>query len=243
MSNSQKGFTTISIVLGIFLVLSVVGGIYFLTKDEGKPCGGFVGEQGNFACPVGYKCQYPSPKYPDAQGKCVNLINSIFSNSETTSSTVSPTTQPVKTSITSTPTPINETTNWKTYTSKNIGISFKYPPDWNINEEEKVVYSVHLIKDPDIRGIVGACPGFSLSVSSFDKMVNYSVFSPVEKDIFKDESVEIYETTNQYGCYTKVIFINKFPTDSIKPKLVISLISKTTKPVIFDQILSTFKFN
>jgi len=45
----------------------------FLDQEhpEGKPCGGFAGEQGQSACPSGYKCQYPKPMYPDAQGKCV----------------------------------------------------------------------------------------------------------------------------------------------------------------------------
>lgn len=44
----------------------------FLDENvEGKACGGFVGETGQFACPEGYKCEYPKPMYPDAQGKCV----------------------------------------------------------------------------------------------------------------------------------------------------------------------------
>lgn len=37
---------------------------------EDKACGGIMGEKGEFACPTGYKCQYPKPMYPDAQGKC-----------------------------------------------------------------------------------------------------------------------------------------------------------------------------
>lgn len=40
---------------------------------EGKACGGFAGETGQFVCPTGYKCQYPKPMYPDAQGKCVKI--------------------------------------------------------------------------------------------------------------------------------------------------------------------------
>lgn len=36
-------------------------------------CGGYAGETGQYACPSGYKCQYPEPVYPDAQGKCVKL--------------------------------------------------------------------------------------------------------------------------------------------------------------------------
>lgn len=41
------------------------------TSAEGKVCGGFGGEKGQFACPTGYKCKYPEPMYPDAQGQCV----------------------------------------------------------------------------------------------------------------------------------------------------------------------------
>ncbi len=37
---------------------------------EGKSCGGFAGETGPMACPIGYYCKYPVPMYPDASGKC-----------------------------------------------------------------------------------------------------------------------------------------------------------------------------
>lgn len=43
------------------------------TSIEGKICGGFAGETGEFACPKGYKCKYPEQVYPDAQGECVKL--------------------------------------------------------------------------------------------------------------------------------------------------------------------------
>lgn len=36
-----------------------------------KPCGGFGGESGEFACQTGYYCKYPSPMYPDASGICI----------------------------------------------------------------------------------------------------------------------------------------------------------------------------
>lgn len=44
------------------------------TTPESKACGGFAGEQGEFACPTGYRCQYPKPMYPDTQGKCVKSL-------------------------------------------------------------------------------------------------------------------------------------------------------------------------
>lgn len=39
----------------------------------GKPCGGIAGETGELACPKSYKCKYPEPVFPDAQGQCVRL--------------------------------------------------------------------------------------------------------------------------------------------------------------------------
>lgn len=129
---------------------------------------------------------------------------------------------------------------WKTYTNPNMGISFKYPSDWNLSEGEKTVSYVHVEKDPDMRTVVGACPGYSFTVSTFDKAANYERYFPIQKGEFNNEPVDLYEKTDQYGCYNKVIFINEFPSSSIKPKLIISLTSKKTRPVIFDQILSTF---
>lgn len=72
----QKGQTLIYLLIGI-LVLAVAGGVYFFINSNGKMCGGFAGEQGKLACPVGYKCQYPSPHYPDAQGQCVNILSTF----------------------------------------------------------------------------------------------------------------------------------------------------------------------
>jgi len=52
-----------------FLSASPAGGDQ--KSAEGKVCGGFGGEKGQFACPAGYKCKHPEPMYPDAQGQCV----------------------------------------------------------------------------------------------------------------------------------------------------------------------------
>ncbi len=46
----------------------------------------------------------------------------------TSQTSVSPTQPPAKTYISPSPTTINETANWKTYTNEKYKISFKYPP-------------------------------------------------------------------------------------------------------------------
>lgn len=63
----NQGFQNFDQVLQTFKFLDQTNGA------EGKACGGFAGEKGEFACPTGYKCQYPKPMYPDAQGKCVKI--------------------------------------------------------------------------------------------------------------------------------------------------------------------------
>lgn len=63
-------FVTIPII-GFFLGTQYQKTIPPEKSFEGKPCGGFAGETGEFACPNDYTCQYPKPMYPDAQGTCV----------------------------------------------------------------------------------------------------------------------------------------------------------------------------
>ncbi|MDO8639084.1 MAG: PsbP-related protein [Candidatus Daviesbacteria bacterium] len=134
----------------------------------------------------------------------------------------------------------DETANWKTYENKNLGISFKYPSDWNLLEYENYV---GVIKDPDFRMVVGACPGYSFVIRKFDPKENYQIYQPIERSIFKDQKADIYEKVDQYGCGRKTIFINRFPTESIKPKLIISMTTKNPNSKLFDQILATFKFS
>lgn len=58
-------------IFGFFLWMQYQKTIPQEKSVEGKPCGGFAGETGEFACPNGYTCQYPKPMYPDGSGTCV----------------------------------------------------------------------------------------------------------------------------------------------------------------------------
>jgi hypothetical protein len=126
------------------------------------------------------------------------------------------------------------------YTNKVFGVSFRYPPDWQISEGEE---SVNLVKDPDFRPVVSACPGYSFIVSVFDKNVDYSSYAPVERISFKGEPADYSIKTNAYGCVTSVYFINQFPSEHARSRLVIMLRQRAENSVeLFNQILSTFKF-
>lgn len=135
---------------------------------------------------------------------------------------------------------LDETATWKTYTNDDLGISFKYPSDWNTPLTTNL--SVHIEKDPDLRMIVGACPGYSFSIAKYDHLSNYSSYKPTKLGKVDKEPVQVFEQTNQYGCYTKIIFVNKPPEENYTPRLVISMIQKDTNLHVLDQILSTFKF-
>ncbi|HBL52344.1 MAG: hypothetical protein A3D24_04980 [Candidatus Blackburnbacteria bacterium RIFCSPHIGHO2_02_FULL_39_13] len=57
----------------VALFNQIISSFKFAEADYplGKPCGGFAGETGQLACPGGYYCQYPKPRHPDEQGKCI----------------------------------------------------------------------------------------------------------------------------------------------------------------------------
>ncbi len=141
--------------------------------------------------------------------------------------------------ITSTP-PTDSTFNWRIYTTTNsLGISFKYPNDWIITEKNNYVIA---LKDPDLRAIVGACPGYSLSISKYDPLANYARFDTVVKSVLDGQSVEKWENKNA-DCKENVIFVNKLPSEAIKPRYIISFVSKNPDyDNIFNQILATFQF-
>ncbi len=144
--------------------------------------------------------------------------------------------------VTASPTPApttDPTANWKTYTNNELGVNFKHPSDWVITETS---IQVVLLKDPDIRTVIGACPGYSFSISKYDPYLNYSRFDKVAKSELNGESTETW-TSEGSKCKEKVIFINALPSNDLKPKYIISFMSKNSDgDKIFDQILSTFKF-
>ena len=135
--------------------------------------------------------------------------------------------------------PNGDLANWKTYTNNDLRVNFKHPSGWVITETS---IGVVLLKDPDIRMVIGACPGYSFSVSKYDPYLNYSRFDKVVKSELDGKSTETW-TSNDSKCKEKVIFINALPSNDLKPKYIISFISKNSDgDKILDHILSTFKF-
>lgn len=135
--------------------------------------------------------------------------------------------------------PANETANWKTYTSTRFAISFKYPPEWSL---EETLSGVSILVGPDLRMVVGACPDYVFVVSNrLDPKENLSAFLPIRQGVLDKKPVEVFEKTNKYGCLTVRIFVNKFPREDYSPSLVITLGGKNPRDKL-DQIISTFKF-
>lgn len=133
---------------------------------------------------------------------------------------------------------VDPTANWKTYVHKNLGVIFKYPNSWAITETDTYVVA---LKDPDIRTVVGTCPGFSFSVSKYDPLLNYSRFDRVIKSELNGEPTVVWEN-NDSKCKEKVILVSDLPSSSVKPRYIISFMSGDPDgKMVFDQILSTFK--
>ena len=79
------------------------------------------------------------------------------------------TTTPTKTPVspTPTPTPKDETVNWKAYADNTIGLSFKYPSTWTINNYNKspniLVYSSLISSLSTSCGELGTCQQYELN--------------------------------------------------------------------------------
>lgn len=157
-------------------------------------------------------------------------------SSTTSASTIIPSPNPFPTEI-----PMKEsdpTADWKT--SKNIilGASFKYPNDWIISETETYT---SVVKNPVIATVVGVCPGYSFLVSKYDPATNYARADKIVKGELDGQTTEVWENIDK--CSEGMVFVNQRPTNNIKPKYVISFISaNSNSKMVFDQILSTFKF-
>ena len=131
---------------------------------------------------------------------------------------------------------IDETANWKTYTNQDSSYSFKYPVDWVLTEKiDGVRDGVWTEIEPDIRIVVGACPGYSFWAGEPDPNANYSIYTPLQQKTISNRNINYYSKTDTYSCTSNIAFFSK--------SLVVELISKkTSNQQLFDQILSTFKF-
>jgi len=139
------------------------------------------------------------------------------------------------------PTGDAETANWKTYTTDKF--AFKYPQNYVVKESYKGSYAIYLDKSPiDTHTVIGIDATLSNVYSNYDKAVE------LEKTYYKDSRIEdipngIKITGKQAGGYGagvlhKVILI-KYKQGAVHIEAA-DPDQDTSK--IYDQILSTFKF-
>lgn len=234
---NQKGLAPIVIVL---ILAALGGGAYYLSRTEGKFCGGFAANLAENQCPIGYVCQ-PEGSYPDASGKCTNIINSYFKKTapqQTTQSLPTPSQQP-----TPTPSPVDETTNWKTYTHPQF--SFKFPSNWYAEE------------NPEYPG--GNNIQFFLMGTEADFGHGNFIGNGIVGFEFSNNNQTLEELKTKYYPNTVNITISGKPalkTVLANPAVYVKLSKNETLSIsiwnhdetsssldqIFDQMLSTFKF-
>src|SRR3989344_1328509 len=156
-----------------------------------------------------------------------------------------------------TPTPVDETANWKTFDSANRSYTFKYPPEWDVFadgvNESAVIAPKDVIKTVRKQHEIGPAGGstyLTLQISTYttpltdEELLSNDVKQVVKKEITIDNIV-----ANQYiATYTQDIpGINKgeIITSTIfqhnDKTYAIDLLKNEYKD-IYDQILATFKF-
>lgn len=143
---------------------------------------------------------------------------------------------------TSIPAAKDEAANWKTYTNTKYKFSLKYPNTWYVAEDEGTIYINNgPIPDPPItHGVPGSLTIFT-SPTPFDKpdtekgqIISDTTILGIKaiKIIDKNEYMNEFETSFIVNYKEKgywIIFPNNDSSGNYNP--------------IFDQILSTFRFN
>ncbi|MBI4058570.1 hypothetical protein HY408_02270 [Candidatus Gottesmanbacteria bacterium] len=124
--------------------------------------------------------------------------------------------------------------SWNTYANESLGISFKYPPDWEVIESEA---GVTVGRGFDPRMITGSCPKYSFSIFKYGEK-DQSESKELNKTVVSREIA--YEEENTQGnCYFKSIYIKYPPVGNKSPPYTINMTRKDKDPIIFEQMLST----
>lgn len=151
------------------------------------------------------------------------------------------------------PTSSAATTNWKTYTNSKYQFSLKYPPSWNYKSAPKypdiIFFSPYTIGFPE--DSEGPFTPVRVAIRQTDVEKDISSFkNAYQYKDFKDENVIIDKVSSRKisGVVTGVSYAKgQFNTEVFIPTTdKITQLSfyetKEVKRLLFDQILSTFKF-
>ncbi len=174
------------------------------------------------------------------------LVVYLLQKNQTVPATVSeviPTTTPSMV-----PSPVaDETANWKTYTSNSsVGITFKYPPSLTLQEKGQRKDYIVLLTDPKDLSTTSSIMDIDLSLdvvnSDYPQAVNFW------KEQLIDESVQELENgvkivgNGQHESSGEIFTIVLLKHKSGGAIRLVTTKTDNTSKMLFDQILSTFKF-
>ncbi len=213
----QKGFAhPVIIILGIVLLLGIIGGVYFW------------GTRKNVIVPITPKaCTQEAKICPDGSSVGRTGPNCEFSPCPTVKPTISKT--------------ADETGNWKIYINNELGYQFKYPGDWVVDTNKSKPFTAKYLvggvewslvvdfttnEQLGLMGITycGAHPEDKARCEGFK--INDSVVAGIDWGASSDDSAN---ATISYPKGGAISF-------HLTPVL-------SESKQIFNQILSTFKFN
>lgn len=245
LSASQKGIASIYLLIGLLVIAVLLIPIpYYQDEVACKPCASEAA-----TCP-------PCPKAGWYLGdplwkKIFNYFYDINTQPEQGGKLITVTPSP-----SSTP---EETTNWKTFTTKTY--TFLYPPNWEqLFDGSEATFIPTNIKDSTTPG---AEPDFSIQIKNLgtvepkENIASAAIGNapPLSKENIKiDGHAAIKQVVYQDKELKSMVFIYDTPEFSIKENryisngvvevLAVNMIDKTEDRYseIFDQILSTFKF-
>lgn len=155
--------------------------------------------------------------------------------------------KPNQAPITTQPSPApDETANWKTYANKSYSYSFDYPSDWEINEKtvHRIVITDRILKK-----------GLLVVVLGVDTKENYKDIQDWFTRITEDKnSIDKVVETKKISLDGEIGYLTKYESSLVNAESIfynaivihngtsLQLVFTHIDKIIFDQILSTFKF-
>lgn len=171
----------------------------------------------------------------------VKLPSSSSVSVSTSQNSISPTQPPIKTTVSPSPTIIDETANWETYNG--ISYTFKYPSDWITSKD------VGLFNDPSMHFILDVqTKTTTLNIQDWTKANICTKFAKVSDQngctVYAsgpiENSIQFTFLTQYGGMHTVFKYGNTIYDVSIDAREPNPNFEEIKK--VYDQILSTFKF-